>query len=157
MVPVTPDRRPGVAARRFGYAVAVLINLVIVYLLDVDPGWRAVPLLTDATTRVLGLVNLALVAGIVANLVYAVTDGPWVKRTGELISATISVVVLVQIWRVFPFDFGATTVPWGTFMRILLIVALAGTGIAVLVHAVALTRLATERHGPPGHGRHAHP
>lgn len=92
------DRAP-----RFGYAVAVFINLVILYVLNVRPGWDALSFLTDATPRVLVLVNLSLLAGIVANAVYVGADGPWVKTVGDLTTTTISLAVLVQIWRVFPF------------------------------------------------------
>ncbi|WP_327004423.1 hypothetical protein OHA72_56895 [Dactylosporangium sp. NBC_01737] len=145
-------RRPGIAARRFGYAVAVIVNLVIMYLLDVRPGWQAASPLTDATTQVIGLVNLSLLAGIVANTVYVFADGPGVKHLGDLTTTTISIVVLVRIWQVFPFDFGASTLPWGAATRALLVVALAGSGIAVPVHAVTLVRLAVERLGHPGPG-----
>jgi hypothetical protein len=155
MAPATGDRRPGVAARRSGYAVAVFVNLVIMYLLNVRPGWQAASPLTDATTQVIGLVNLSLLAGVAANMVYVVADGPRVKHLGELTTTTISMVVLVRIWQVFPFDFAASTLPWDTVTRTVLIFALAGTGIAVLVHAVALVRLAVEHPGHPRPGGHA--
>ncbi len=157
MAPAPRDRRPGVAARRFGYAVAVSVNLVVLYLLNVSPGWQAASLLTDATTQVIGLVNLSLLAGAVANIVYVVADGPWVKRFGELTTTTISMVVLVRIWQVFPFDFSASALPWGVITRTVLVFALVGTGVTVLVHAVVLARLTVERLGHPGSGHQALP
>jgi hypothetical protein len=51
-------------ARRFGYTLAVLINLAILYVINVFPGWDAVPFLTDATPRVLMLLNVSMLAGL---------------------------------------------------------------------------------------------
>ena len=150
MLKQTP--RPGVAARRVGYAVAVLINLVALYLFNVQPGWRSAPFLTDGTPQVLVLLNLSLAVGIVANLVYVVTDGPWVKTIGELTTTTIGLAVLIRLWKVFPFDFTAWTVNWGLITRIVVAVALTGTAIALLVQTVALIRLAVGRFRHPGSG-----
>ncbi|WP_432825513.1 hypothetical protein [Dactylosporangium sp. CA-092794] len=136
--------------RRFGYAIAVFINLVILYVLNVRPEWQAAPFLTDATPRVLVLVNLSLLAGIIANAIYIAADGPWVKTLGDLTTTTIGLAVLIRIWQVFPFDFTAWTFDWALAARIVLVVALIGTGIALFAQAVALLRLAVGRLGHPG-------
>ncbi|MEV0133305.1 hypothetical protein AB0H83_33185 [Dactylosporangium sp. NPDC050688] len=149
------DRRPGVAARRFGYAVSVSVNLVIMYVLNVSPGWQAASILTGTTTQVLGMVNLSLLAGVVVNVVYVVADGPLVRRLGDLATTAISMVALVRVWQVFPFDFAGSAVDWGIVTRSVLVAALAGTGIAVLVHVVALTLLMIERLAHVGTDRHA--
>jgi hypothetical protein len=47
---------------------------------------------------VLGLVNLSLAAGLVANLVYLVGDAPVVKSPGDLVTTGIGLAVLVRIW-----------------------------------------------------------
>lgn len=45
-VTTTPSRqRPAVAARRFGYVVAVLVNLALLYAVNAWPGWDALPFL----------------------------------------------------------------------------------------------------------------
>ena len=147
--------RLGVAARRVGYVAAVVINTVLWYVLNVRPGWRSASFLTDDTPQVLVLLNLSLLAGIVANLVYVLTDGPWVKTLGDLLTGTISLAVLIQVWRVFPFDFSAWTLNWGVIVRIVVAVAAAGTAIALLVQAGQLIRLVTGRYGHPGSGTHA--
>jgi hypothetical protein len=87
--PDDPDRadpRPSVASRRVGYAVAVVYDAALLYLVTVWPGWQAVSFLTADTRQVLGLVNLSLAAGLVANLAYLVGDAPVVKSMGELVT-----------------------------------------------------------------------
>jgi hypothetical protein len=146
---------PGVVARRVGYAIAVLVNLVVLYLFNVQPGWRSASFLTDDTPQVLVLLNLSLVAGIVANVVYILIDGPWVKAIGDLTTTTISLAVLIRLWQVFPFDFTAWTVNWGLIIRAVVAVALAGTVIGLVVQTLALARLSTGRSGHRGSGTHA--
>ncbi|MBG0825186.1 hypothetical protein HS048_31330 [Planomonospora sp. ID91781] len=34
---------PVAAARRFGYSVAVIVDTVLLYMINVAPGWQAVP------------------------------------------------------------------------------------------------------------------
>src|SRR5690242_20176538 len=75
-----PQNRPlGVVARRVGYAAAVVVHMVLLFLLNVRPGWQVASFLTEDTPQVLVLLNLSLLAGVVANIVYVLADGPWVK------------------------------------------------------------------------------
>jgi CHASE1-domain containing sensor protein len=133
----TAHTRPSKAARGFGYTVAAVLNAVLLYLINVRPGWRAVPFLTEDTTRVLVVVNLSLVAGIVANLLFVLYDPPRWKALGDLVTTSISLVVLFRIWAVFPFAFDASQ--WTLLARTVLVVAIVGTGIAMLVQVLAAT------------------
>lgn len=54
-------RRPQVGARRIGYAVAVLVNVALLYTINAWPGWEAVPFLTEDLRLVTGLVNASIV------------------------------------------------------------------------------------------------
>jgi hypothetical protein len=134
-------------ARRVGYVIAAFINVVILYVLNVRPGWQDASFVTDAAPRVLVLLNLSLLAGIIADAVYFVTDGPWVKTVGELTTTTIGLTVLMRAWQVFPFDFAAWTFDWAIVARTVLVVALIGTAVALVVQAVTLLRLAMDSLG----------
>jgi hypothetical protein len=140
------SRPLGVVARRVGYAVAVLVNLVLLFLLNIKPGWQAASFLTDDTPQVLILLNVSLLAGMVANLVYIVADGRLVKTLGDLTTTAIGLAVLIRVWYVFPFDFTAYAVNWGLIVRAVTALGLAGTGIALIVHTVALIGRSA---GPP--------
>jgi hypothetical protein len=99
-----PTCRPSVATRRVGYAVTVVCGATLLYLVNVWPGGQVLSFLTADTRQVLDLVNLSLVAGLVANLVYLDGDAPVAKSPGELVTTGIGLAVLVRIWQVFPFD-----------------------------------------------------
>jgi hypothetical protein len=133
-----PTRRPSTAARRFGHAVAVVVNAAMLYVVNVWPGWDSLWFLTEDTTRVLGLVNASIVAGIVANAVYVVHDTGRLRSLGDLVTTGIGLAAMIAIWEIFPFDFGATTFDWELVVRIVLAVGIIGSVIAIITHLVSL-------------------
>jgi hypothetical protein len=135
--PLKPRPAPGV--RRFGYLVAAAVNAVLLYLVNARPGWDAVPFLTDDTTLVLGAVNASITAGLVTNLVYAVADPRRLRAFGDAVTTAVGLYALVRVWQVFPFDVADG---WTTVLRVLLVVGIAGSGVAIVS---ALVRLATGR------------
>ena len=99
MTVTTARQRPTLATRRVGYGVAMAVNAVLLYLINVSPGWDAVPFLTDGTTQVLGWVNASIVAGIVANALYVVVDRRWFRPLGERLVTLIGLTALVRLGR----------------------------------------------------------
>ena len=138
--------RPSAGARRVGYALAVLFSMALLVILNGSPGWQAMPFLTSDTAQVLWLVNLCLAAGIAANLVYLVSDPPWIKSLGDLVTTGIGLAAAIRIWQVFPFDLSSG---WTAAVRVLLAVAIAGSCIALVVQIVTLARWLTG-HTPHG-------
>lgn len=139
----TTAQRPRASrgARRFGYAVAMAVNLVILYLIHAWPGWEVVPVLTDRTTEVLPYVDASIVATILANAAYSVRDDRGAKAAAELVTDLVSLVALVRLWQVFPFAFDDVWAGWQPLTYVLLGVATLGTAIGALVQAVTLVRL----------------
>ena len=128
--------------RRAGYVAAIVVNAALLFVLNVQPGWQALPFLTSATDQVLGLVNLSLAAGLAVNLVYLAHDPPWVKSLGDLLTAAIGLAVTIRVWQVFPFAFHGSWAWCATAVRVLLIIGIAGCGISIVVQAVSLARFA---------------
>jgi hypothetical protein len=146
--------RPASPGRRVGYAIAIVVNVVLFLLVNVWPTWRILPFLTEATQELIVLVNLSLIAGVVVNILNLVLDLAWVKAVGEIITSVIALVVVVRFWIVFPFDFAGSAFDWELVFRILLGLAIAGTVISVIVQVVVLVRLAL---GSPGRPQHPPP
>ncbi len=135
-------RRQSVASRRFGYVVAIVLNAVLLHLINRSPGWEALAFLTDDTPRVLGLVNASIVAGIVVNAVYAVSDPRWLRAFGDLVTTVIGLAALVQLWTVFPFDFASSSVHWALVVRWVIGVGIIGSVIGILAALARLGRAA---------------
>jgi hypothetical protein len=144
MTITAPAHRPSMAARRAGYVIAFAINVALLFVINAEPGWQVLPFLTGSFTEVLGLVNLSLAAGLVVNAVYFAHDAPWLKSLGDLITAGIALAVAIRVWQVFPFEFHGSF-DWALLVRILLVITMAGTAIAIVAGVTSLTR---------GAGRH---
>ena len=152
-----PNRRGSVAARRVGYVIAALCGATLLYLVNAWPGWQAAPFLTGETRQVLGLVNLSLAVGLVANLVYVLHDGPRLKTLGDLLTTGVGLLVLVRIWQVFPFDFGSWSTDWSWLVRVMLGLGIAGSAIAIVVQFISLLRELARGGVHPGSGTAASP
>ncbi|GAA1032635.1 hypothetical protein GCM10009557_31780 [Virgisporangium ochraceum] len=139
MVTTTPTR-PSAATRRVGYAAAAVVDAVVIYLVNVSPGWEELSFLTDETRQVLGLVNVSLIAGAVASLVLMFTDPAWLRAATGLVTTALGIATLARLWRVFPFDFGDATTDWELWTRVALVIGLAGGAIGLIAHAVSLVR-----------------
>jgi hypothetical protein len=94
---------------------------------------------------VLALVNLSIVANLAANAVYLVYDVAWLKALGTILTTTVGMITLVRIWQVFPFDFGSSSINWQLATRILLIIGIIGSDIAIIVASIALVKSVTAR------------
>jgi hypothetical protein len=132
--------RPTRGARRGGYVAAAAINLAILWVLFVAPGWEELNLLTDEFVAITGVLTVSLVAGVVANAVYVVTDPPWVKRIGDAVTAALACAVLVRTWMVFPFELTGGWETWGTTLRAVVGFLAVATAIAVLANVAGLFR-----------------
>jgi hypothetical protein len=135
-IDVSPDMKQ--LGRHIGYAIAVVVNLVMLIVAHNILDWGWLPFLTDDFAQVIPWISLSLIASIVANLVYQFNDALIVKSTGQIGVNLISVFVTYQIWQVFPFDFSAYEFNWGVLVRVLLVLAMVGAGIGVLVEATKL-------------------
>ena len=140
-------RRPSAAARRVGYLVGVVVSAALLFVLNAQPGWQALPFLTSDTSQVMGLVNLSLAVSLAVNVVYLFYDPPWLKSLGDLITCGIGLAVAIRIWQVFPFVFHGSSAWWSTAVRDLLILVIVGSAISIVVQAVSLARRAIHPHG----------
>jgi len=138
--------RPSVRTRRAGYLVGVVLNGVLLILVNGRPGWAAVPFLTPGFSSVVGLVDLALVAGLVTGLVHVWHDPEWLVALDGVVTACAGLAALIRLWQVFPFDFAGSSFDWPLTARIVLVVGIAGTAIGLLVQLLTLARAGVRRH-----------
>lgn len=137
--PPTPPPAPAPArsrrtGRRAGYVVAIIVNLLVYGFINTWPGWDSFDFVTADAADVVPLVNLSIGVSILANIVYLVVDAPRVKAIGEMVVSAVAMVVSVIVLRVFPFNFSAYAFPWELLTRVVLVIAVIGSGISVLVN-----------------------
>jgi hypothetical protein len=145
-------RRAPRGARVVGYLVAAAINAAFIWFLNVSPGWRWVAFLTEDFSRVVGVVSLSLMISLLINLVYLAVDPLWIKRLGDAVTAAVAVVVMLQLFQVFPFDFGSGWDWAHTVLRVFLAFGCIGAAIGVLANLAEMAKslaAAVDAAGPP--------
>lgn len=133
-------QRQPVGMRRFGYAVAIALNIAFIFVINEWPGWSSVPFLTDDTEVVIPILNAALVISIVVNAMYLIADPRWLRALGDAVTAAVSFIVIIVTLRVFPFDFSAYTFDWTLLVQVLLGVGLVGCLVGVIANLVTFVR-----------------
>ena len=133
----TVSRRAG---RRIGYAVAILVNLLVYGFINTWPGWESFDFVTPAAADVVPLVNLSIGVTILVNVVYLFADGRRLKALGEMAANLVTMIASIAVLRVFPFDFSQYAFPWEFLTRFVLVIAVVGAAIAVLVNLYRLIR-----------------
>lgn len=137
--PGSAKPRPSRAARRVGYAVAVLVNIILLGAINGWPGWEAVPFLTDDTAVVIGWVNASIAVGIAVNLIHMAADPPALKALGDLVTAAVGIVPMILLWQVFPFDF-PEGFNWTLVVRVLLGLGIFGSVVGMIAALASLVR-----------------
>lgn len=126
-------RRAGTTS---GYVAAIVVNIIMLVLVNSDAVWRWLTFVTADIDRVLPLIELSLMASIIANAAYVAYDGQWFKSLTQIGVLGINLLVTRRMLEVFPFDFPPGDVAWATVARLVLIVALVGVAIAMVVEVV---------------------
>lgn len=122
------------AGRRFGYGVAIAINLVLVWIVGSLLQWEVLGFLTAEFADLVPLIQLGLWVTVAANVVYIMNDRSFSTRAARLVVDIVNLFVTFRIFDVFPFDFSAHTFNWGLVFRAVLVIALVATAIGALVH-----------------------
>lgn len=132
------DSTRSLTARRTGYGIAVLVNVVLLVIVNNVLAWGWFSWLTDDFELVLPLINLSLLATILVNIAYIAYDAAWFKSLCEIGLLAISITVAVRTFRVFPFDFSAYSWDWDSTVKLTIACAIIGMSIAIVVHTVKL-------------------
>ena len=131
---------PSPATRRFGYMVAILVNVALLIAANNLLAWDIFPFLTNDFERVLPILNVSLGAAIAVNLIYLGFDAAWFKSLTQIGLLAISLVVTVRLYQVFPFDFSAYDFGWKSVAEWALILAIVAVGIGVAAELIRLAK-----------------
>lgn len=126
------------AGRRVGYVVAALVNVAMLWVAGHLLGWGWPAFLTDAFDDLLPFVAVSLLLSAVVNLLWAASDPPWFKHVGQIAMNVVSLIVAVETWQIFPFDFSGYASFWEPLARTVIIVAAFGIVVSTCVELVRL-------------------
>ena len=123
---------------RIGYAIAVVVNLGLLYIVNNLLAWGWVPFLTDDFDQLLPIVNLSLVVAAGANVAFIFYNARWFRSVGQIVQNIVSILVIVATLKVFPFDFSPYSIDWAMITRVGLVLVGAVIGIATIAEFVKL-------------------
>lgn len=122
--------------RRVGYGASIVVNGILLYLVNVAPGWAVLPFLSPDFSSVLPWLNASMALGVLTSIGYLAVDTPTVKGIGDLLTQAVGLIAMIRLWQVFPFDFGSDPGGWPIVVRVLLAIGIVGTAIGMIVTAV---------------------
>ena len=141
------EQRIDRVATRVGYALAVAINGVMVWVVRQLLDWEWPKYLTHEFDDLIPILTLAFVVSLVANAMYLWNDRWPFKPIGDMITAAIGFLVALRTYQVFPFDFSDYESDWSWLVRLVLIVAMVAVAAAFVVKSVKLASGPTRNEG----------
>ena len=140
--------------RKFGYLVAALVNLFLLWIANHLLEWAWPAFLTAEWNDLLPLVRFSLWATVAVNVLWMLHDPAWFRHLAQAGLNAVTLVVIIETWQIFPFDFSGYANGWELATHITIIVGIVGSGIGVVAELAKL--IGTAGHHPLGHGgRHA--
>lgn len=125
-------------ARRFGYGVSIAISVGLLFVIGNLAEW--VPWITGDFADVVPVLSVSIIVGIVANVMYMLSDDRRVKALGEAATTIVGLIALIMLLRVFPFDFAAYSFNWEVVSRGILVVAIVGSVVGIVVSGFKLVK-----------------
>ncbi len=130
------------AARKFGYVVAIVVNLILMYVFNnlLRWDWRGFwgpsgvltwPIITPRWADILWALNLSISVSIFSYVLLLVYDPLWLRRLAEIIRNLFGILVLYTLYAVFPFDLGYDMVD--KIVRWALLLAILGTVLGTVI------------------------
>ena len=125
---------------RIGYAIAVVGNLAILFVVNNLLAWEWFPFLTDDFEQLLPIVNLSLIVGAIVNAALVLYNAQWFRSIGQIAQNVFGLFVIVSALKIFPFDFSPYRINWTTITRVVLIMLAILIGIGTIAEFVKLIR-----------------
>jgi len=125
---------------RFGYAIAVVVNVVLLFVVNNLLAWGWIPFLTDDFEQLLPIVSLSLIVGAIVNAAFILYNAQWFRSIGQIVQNVFSLFVIVSTLKVFPFDFSPYRINWTTITEAVLIMLAVLVGIGTIAEFVKLIR-----------------
>jgi hypothetical protein len=115
---------------KVGYIAAMVVNVILIYVFNNLMTW-GVPFLTSDFSGVLWAINLSLGVTILVNFLWLMFDPAWFRHLGQIVLNLIAIFVVFLIFSIFPFTFAEEA--WAFWIKVVLIVIMAGAGIGTIV------------------------
>jgi hypothetical protein len=125
---------------RSSYVAAIIVNAALIYLMSNLLEWGLLPFLTNGFVDVRGWIIISLIVAIAFNVLFLAFDQAWFRSIGRIVMSGFSLAVSIIMYQKFPFDFTPYDFDWSLIARVLIVLAIGGSAIAILAELVKLAR-----------------
>lgn len=129
--------------RRARYGSTVAVHGVLLWLVNVSPGWQSWDFLSAQFAEVVPVLNAFLVCGLGFNLAYLRSEGRLLHGLGDAASATLALMGMARLFVVFPF--AVPSQRWDVPLRVALGLAMVGAFVGVVAGLGSVARTLHER------------
>jgi hypothetical protein len=125
------DRNKGKTAE---YIANIVINLILIIIWDRLPEWFS--WITGSFVAMLPLFYLSFALTIIVNFAFVLIPSKTFVAFGKLALNTISIIVMISLYYIYPFDFSGVANYWDIVARTIIIVGIFGTAIGAIVETI---------------------
>ena len=130
-------------SKKSQYIGAIIVNIILFYIFNNLLNWH-IYFITNALNEILGVINIAITATIIGNIILIIFNPEWFRHIIKIILNIFAFTAVYSIYSIFPFNFSLFLIDWS--VTIALIFIMAGILIATIVELflliiTALTKL----------------
>lgn len=119
-----------------GYITSIVGAAVALWVINALPGWE-LRFLGDDYPAVLWAANLSLLTQIGGRLALIFYHPRVLHNLAQVLFDALSLLALVIILSVFPFDFAAVSIPWmAALLRVGLVIGIVASVVSAVVHLI---------------------
>ncbi len=116
------------------YVANIIVNLILIAIWYRLPEWMS--FVKDSFTAVLPLFYISFSLTIIANIFFLFCKRINIVSFVKAALNAVSIVVMISLYYIYPFDFSNYAGYWDTVVRVIIIVAIFGTAIGTIVELV---------------------
>lgn len=122
-------------SKKSEYIGAIVVNVILLYIFNNLLNWH-VYFITNALNEILWIINIAITATIIGNIMFLIFNPEWFRHIIKIILNIFAFTAVYSIYSIFPFNFSSFLVDWS--VTIALIFIMAGIVIATIVELFLL-------------------
>lgn len=117
-------------SKKSEYIGAIVVNVILLYIFNNLLNWQ-VNFITNAFNEVLWVINLAIIATIIGNMMFLIFNPEWFKHIIKIILNIFAFTAVYSIYSIFPFNFSLFLIDWSAIIALIFIMI--GIAVATII------------------------
>ena len=117
-------------SKKSEYIAAIIVNIILLYIFNNLPNWH-VYFITNVLNEILWVINIAITAAILGNIILLVFNPEWFRRIIKIILNIFAITAVYSIYSIFPFNFNSFLIEWSVVIALIFIMI--GIAVATII------------------------